>query len=284
MQVAVCLSVGASKNQPGVGVFRLRRRWPHQPRPGRAPGLVRHRQVWDHGCSPPVACIPVLGFCFKPAATRQARTAFVLLICGLLGSCGWGPAQQVSDEGKARCESRAQREGGVIKRWYTYNRCLDTIEQRLAQERAAIARRQAAALAQRLAFCRRTRPRTSQLVAEFRRAQADLDQLRSEVYRPTPKPQPPDPVALSKLPIYDQELDQERYAQAVQAWQTKEAARSGAWAAEHDRLLSGSEAQLAAVARDLRALNPALLSAGAAPRLDEQAVRRFADCRPEALR
>ena len=242
------------------------------------------RQVWNHGCWSPVACIPVLGFCFKPAATRQAKTALVLLICGLLGSCGWGAAERVSDQGKVRCESRAQREGGVIKRWYTYNRCLDTIEQRLAQERAVAARRQAAALAQRLAFCQRTRPRASQLVAEFRREQADLERLRAEVYQPTPRPQPPDPAALSKLPIYDQELDQERYAQAVQAWQTKEAARSGAWAAEHGRLLSGSEARLAAIARDLRTLNPALLTPAAVPRLDEQAVDRFADCRPEAFR
>ncbi len=251
---------------------------------GRRPSLVRCRQVWDHGCSLPIACIPVLGFCFKPAARRQARNALVLLVCGLLGSCGWGPAQRVSDQGKARCEIRAQREGGVIKRWYTFNRCLDTVEQHLAQERAAVARRQAAALAQRLAFCQRTRPRVSLLVAEFRREHADLDRLRGEVYRPTPKPQPPDPADLSKLPVYDQELDQERYAQAVQAWQTKEAARSGAWAAEHGRLLSGSEARLAAIARDLRGLNPALLSAEAVPRLDEQAVRRFADCGPEAFR
>ena len=230
------------------------------------------------------ACIPVPAFCFKPAATSQTRIALVLLACGLLGSCGWGAAQRVSDQGKARCEARAQREGGVIKRWYTYNRCLDTIEQRLAQERAVAARRQAAALAQRLAFCQRTRPRASQLVAEFRREQADLERLRAEVYQPTPRPQPPDPAALSKLAVYDQELDQERYAQAVQAWQTKEAARSGAWAAEHGRLLSGSEARLAAIARDLRTLNPALLTPAAVPRLDEQAVDRFADCRPEAFR
>jgi hypothetical protein len=250
----------------------------------RRPWLVLCRQVWDHGCSSPMVCIPVLGFCFKPAATRHAKTASILLLCGLLASCGWGAAQRVTGQGRARCESRAQREGGVIKRWYTYNRCLDTIEQRLAQERAVAARRQAAALAQRLALCRRTRPQASQLVADFRREQADRDRLRAEVYRPTAKPQPPDPAALSKLPIYDQELDQERYAQAVQAWQTKEAARSGAWAAEHDRLVAVSEARLAAIARDLRSLNPALLTADPLPRLDEQAVGRFADCRPETFR
>lgn len=230
------------------------------------------------------AFIPVPGFCFNPAARRQARIALVLLTCGLLGSCGWGASQRVSDQGKARCEGRARREGGVIKRWYTYNRCLDTIEQRLAEERAAAARRQAATLAQRLAFCQRTRPRASQLVAEFRRQQADLDRLRAEVYQPTPRPQAPDPAVLSKLPVYDQELDQERYAQAVQAWQTKETARSAAWDAEHGRLLSVSEARLAAIVADLRALKAGLLTADAVPRLDEQAVRRFADCRPEAFR
>ncbi len=234
----------------------------------------------------PNARHPVPGPDLKPAPLRPLRGVLVVVACGLLGGCAgpwpWGPP--VSRSGQLRCEGEARRDAGVLQRWLAHRRCLGTVEQRLAQERAAAARRQAAAAAQRLAFCRRTRPRASQLVAAWRAEQAAADQLRARTYRPLPRPQPPDPVLQSKLPLYDQELDQERYALAVQAWQTKDAARSGAWLAERRRQLASSERRLELLRRELQALNPALLAPGPPPALVDAAVHRFTTCRPEDFR
>lgn len=234
---------------------------------------------------PPV-CFPVPAFSSPLVPRGRVGVALALLICGLLGSCAWGPSrgQRVSALGRERCDREAQREGGVLKRWYVVNRCLATIEQRLAKERAAAARRQATVLAERLAFCRRTRPLTAPLVAELREQNEAVDRLRAERYRPSPRPPAPDAVLQSKLPVYDQELDQERYSLAVQAWQSKEAVRSAAWAARHARQLAAAEGRQLELARRLRRVNPALFVEGGSTVLDAQAVRRYADCRPEGFR
>lgn len=73
--------------------------------------------------------------------------------------------------------------------------------------------------------------------------------LEQEVYRPAPAPTPLDPDEQRRLAIYDQEVEQEQYNQALARWQELEVQRQALWQRQRrERLDAARQARVTAVA------------------------------------
>ena len=152
------------------------------------------------------------------------------------------------------------------------------------QRQAELARQQQLARQrQELAQCRRSQARLPAELAQFRQRAQALAVIDAEQYWPSPAPKPLDPDEQRRLAIYDQEVEQEQYDQAVAAWEVAEAERSARWRRRQASRRAEAAAALASSAEQLRAVSPRLLSSGPSPRLQEPVVRQFLACRPESF-
>lgn len=99
-----------------------------------------------------------------------------------------------------------------------------------AREQAAAAQRQRQ-LDGLVSRCRQQQPAVQKLVQEQNRSVAALSQLSQQRYLPLPRPAAPDPAVLDRFTREDQELEQERYAQALARWREADGAERRRWEA-----------------------------------------------------
>ena len=99
-----------------------------------------------------------------------------------------------------------------------------------AREQAAAAQRQRQ-LDGLVSRCRQQQPAVQKLVQEHDRSVAALSQLSQQRYLPLPQPAAPDPAVLARFTRDDQELEQERYAQALARWREADGAERRRWEA-----------------------------------------------------
>jgi hypothetical protein len=99
-----------------------------------------------------------------------------------------------------------------------------------AREQAAAAQRQRQ-LDGLVSRCRQQQPAVQKLVQEHERSDAALTQLSQQRYIPLPRPAAPDPAVLARFTRDDQELEQERYQQALDRWREADGAERRRWEA-----------------------------------------------------
>ena len=126
--------------------------------------------------------------------------------------------------------------------------------------------------------CRHDRRTLPPLLAAFARSEEQLAQVRAEVYSPSAPPPPLDADEQRRLAIYDQEVEQEQYAQAVAVWQEREWQRRSAWRAGHSARLDQATRQRNARAAALRQQAPSLLTKSDPPRLIAVERDRLLSC------
>jgi len=144
-----------------------------------------------------------------------------------------------------------------------------------------IQRQQRARQQERLARCEQQRNTLSPLVQSFQQRRARLLAINAEVYSSSPGPRPLDPEEQRRLAIYDQEIEQEQYQQALAAWEAREAERSMAWRSEHAARRDEAAAALASAAKRLRAIAPSVVSGSTPPALRSGALKQLLSCQPE---
>jgi hypothetical protein len=124
------------------------------------------------------------------------------------------------------------------------------------QRREQVAREQAAAERQLDALvsrCRRQQPAVQQQLQAFSNSGAALSRLNERRYLPLAQPAAPDPAVLARFTRDDQELEQERYANALASWREANGAERQRWqaqqAAERQQLTARQNAARSALAK-----------------------------------
>jgi hypothetical protein len=124
------------------------------------------------------------------------------------------------------------------------------------QRREQAAREQAAAERQEGALvsrCRRQQGAVSEQVRALSSSSAALERLNQQSYAPLPQPAAPDPAVLARFTRNDQELEQERYQQALARWREADGAERQLWqaqqAAERQQLTARQGEARAALAK-----------------------------------
>jgi hypothetical protein len=105
------------------------------------------------------------------------------------------------------------------------------------QGREQTARKQAAAerkLDALVSRCRRQQPAVQQQLQVIGRSDATLSQLNQQRYGPLPRPAAPDPAVMARFTRDDQELEQERYTNALARWQEADGAERRRWQAQQE--------------------------------------------------
>ena len=144
-------------------------------------------------------------------------------------------------------------------------------EERQKREQAAAAQRQLSALVRR---CRSQQPAVQRQLQELRRSSSELANLKQQAYSPLRKPTAPDPEQLARFTREDQELEQERYEQALATWRSSDRAARLYWQGEQEakRKLGTARQQQA---------EKALLALGVG---DTEAARNaWSNCDPQQL-
>ena len=228
----------------------------------------------------PLQCVRVLGRSDlnRPRGLplpMALRAGALLLLLALLGGCQAG--SPFSPKGRLRCSAQVASEANGLLRPLRYGQCLLSIEAVLERERAEARIRQQAAARKRLAECY-----ANQVDVK------NLAKLQGEPYQESARPQRLDPDLQRRFATYDQELDQERYDTALAQWQQAESERYQTWRAGQQHRIQEEQANLAALARRLNQLNPALFAApgslGPPPMLNQQAYGLAIACKPVPLR
>ncbi|MCP9883106.1 hypothetical protein KBY65_11560 [Cyanobium sp. Alchichica 3B3-8F6] len=98
------------------------------------------------------------------------------------------------------------------------------------RQRAAAAARQQQ-LDGLVSRCRQQQPAVQKLVLEHDRSVAALSQLNQQRFVPLARPAAPDPAVMDRFTREDQELEQERYAQALARWREADGAERRRWEA-----------------------------------------------------
>jgi len=135
-----------------------------------------------------------------------------------------------------------------------------------------------------LALCQRHQARQPELLKRFAAAQQQRARVNERVYQPSAAPQPLDPEEQRRLTIYDQQSEQDQYAQAVDAWRRTEADRRDRWEADQTAQQSAALQALNGAAQALRQVHAELILPGSLPRLNSAEVERFRSCEPERFR
>lgn len=139
------------------------------------------------------------------------------------------------------------------------------------REQAAAAQRQLGALVRR---CRGQQPAVQRQLQERRRSSSELANLKQQAYSPLRKPAAPDPELMARFTREDQELEQERYEQALATWRSSDRAARLYWQGEQEakRKLGTARQQQA---------EKALLSLGVGG--TEAARTAWSNCDPQQL-
>jgi hypothetical protein len=199
----------------------------------------------------------------------------------LLALAGCSPALRLSVEGDRRCRLQAQQAWLPLRPWTALN-CRRTVEAELARERLLAEQRQRQDRERREVEqrrCRQEREVIQALVARFDSQQASLAQLLAERYQPAPAPRPLSPEERRSLPIYDQELLDERHGADLAAWRSREEVRSRQWERRQASAVAVARARLNALSGELGAIDGRLLARQNPPELNLEVVRQRTACR-----
>ena len=123
--------------------------------------------------------------------------------------------------------------------------------ERQRREQAAAAQQQLSALVSR---CRGQQPAVQRQLQELRRSSSELANLKQQTYLPLRKPVAPDPELMARFTRDDQELEQERYQQALAAWRSSDRAERRYWQGEHEAKRQRSTARQQQAEKALLAL------------------------------
>jgi hypothetical protein len=210
----------------------------------------------------------------------------LVLLLALLGGCQ--ADQSLAQQGRERCSAQVEAEANTLLRPLRYGKCLLSIGAVLERERAEAQIRQQAAARKRLADCYANQAELKSLVLALKAAQGRLAKLQAEAFLQSERPQRLDPELQSRFAPYDQELDQERYDQALAQWHQAESLRYQSWQATRQHAMAEERAHQATLARRLNQLNPDLFalpgSLGPPPVVNPQAYGQALACQPEPLR
>lgn len=103
--------------------------------------------------------------------------------------------------------------------------------ERQKREQAAVAERQLSALVSR---CRGQQPAVQRQLQELRRSSSERANLKQQTYAPLRKPAAPDPELVARFTREDQELEQDRYEQALATWLSSDRAERRYWQGEQE--------------------------------------------------
>lgn len=201
----------------------------------------------------------------------------------LVALAGCTPGRSVTEEGQRRCRLQSQQSSPLLLRPWAYGRCLGSIETVLAKERAValqLSQQQRSALRR----CEQQRDRLKQLVEAFEAEQEELSRLQAERYIPGPGPRPLSADERRSLPIYDQELLDERHAADLEVWKTREANRRQGWERDQAAVEAASRARLEAYGVQLRSLDAPLLVEPTALQLNRERLKQRLACMLEDTR
>ena len=123
--------------------------------------------------------------------------------------------------------------------------------ERQKRELAAAAQRQLSSLVIR---CRSQQPAVQRHLQELRRSTSELVNLKQQPYSPLRRPAAPDPELMSRFTREDQELEQERYEQALAAWRSSDRAERRYWQGEQEAKRQRSAARQQQAEKALLAL------------------------------
>jgi predicted negative regulator of RcsB-dependent stress response len=146
-------------------------------------------------------------------------------------------------------------------------------QQEAERQRAAAAERerQLNALVNR---CRDQQPAVQRQLEKLQRSNRELARLKEQTYTSLPRPAAPNPELLERFTRDDQELELERYEQALVAWRNSDRAKRRYWQGEQ-------AAQRQRSAALLQQAQKALLAQGVA---DTPAARSaWSSCEPQRL-
>lgn len=123
--------------------------------------------------------------------------------------------------------------------------------ERQKREEAAAAQRQLSSLMSR---CRGQQPAVQRQLQELRRSTSELANLKQQAYSPLRRPAAPDPELMARFTREDQELEQERYEQALAAWRSSDRAERRYWQGEQEAKRQRSAARQQQAEKALLAL------------------------------
>jgi hypothetical protein len=123
--------------------------------------------------------------------------------------------------------------------------------ERQKREQAAAAQRRLSALVKR---CRGQQPAVQLQLQELRISSSELANLKQQPYSPLRKPTAPNPELMARFTREDQELEQERYEQALAAWRSSDSAERRYWQGEQEAKRQGSTARQQQAEKALLAL------------------------------
>ncbi len=196
------------------------------------------------------------------------------VLLGLTLLAGGCQLSGVSEAGRERCRRLSAAAGNPLSAALTYMRCLPETDRRLAQERAALEKADAARR-EALEACRRRQRRITTLMDSLRSAEQELAAARNSPFRPSVvPPQPLDPGRESRYRPEDQRLDRERYEEALGAWEQQVAAERIRWRQRRDARVAAAQDRLDRDARALRELQPDLFTGPASIEFDPGTVGR----------
>lgn len=214
----------------------------------------------------------------NPFRASRSPLPWALLLT-LVALAGCGPSPRLSAEGERRCRIQAQQAFPLLRPWIA-GRCRYSIEAALAAERRGAEQRRLAVEARLadLRRCQKERQAIAPLLESFAARQAEIDRLLAERYQPAAAPRPLSVDERRSLPIYDQELLDERHALDLAAWRSREEQRRSQWQSRQDASLAAARTELSGVSRQLQAIDARLLSQEAPPRLHPEQVRLRTTC------
>lgn len=128
--------------------------------------------------------------------------------------------------------------------------------------------------------CRRNQPAVRRLSSAIALQTDELRRLSVTRYEPSPRPPRPDPALAARFTQADQELDELRYRERLQAWEATEQLRYSRWLAEQAGRRERLRSQLERDANELRRIAPHLMAAPAGSELKPEALARASQCRP----
>jgi hypothetical protein len=126
--------------------------------------------------------------------------------------------------------------------------------------------------------CLRERPELEVAMAELRRAESWLAQVKAETRVPLPPPPPWDEAAESRFRLEDRELDRQRDREARDEWRRREERDRIRWLAAHGERLREAQERLNRQARALRSRRADLFTGPGSIEFNPEVAARIRQC------
>lgn len=217
--------------------------------------------------------------CRSPGSLVLAAALAGAAGLALLALAGCMASPPPSAEGVRRCRLQAQQSWPWL-RPLIEGQCQRSIEAALLRDRRQQEQqreqRQRRQEVQR--GCLDRRQRIDQLVAELEGLEAELLRKQSERYPASAAPQPLTPEERRSLPIYDQELLDERHVAQLASWRSREEQRRAQWERNQSVALADLRARQSRAAEALQRLDSGLLAQASPPVLNAALLQQRRAC------